>query len=169
MADASVNNSGSSGNSGNNGHSVRDPIDLGSEPGISTFRLNGKDFECFPLDEIDIINETAASLDPPASEGERFIAVIQKRLKDRHGITASLNKSSDWYNALHLENERQKDFFDESPVSSDAMGSSQGQESGEMAQIPMVIINPTIPKKPVSRSRKSGSSKSSKTPSKRKK
>ena len=156
-------------NSGdNNGHSVRDPIDLGNEPGISIFRLNGKDFECFPLDEIDIINETAASLDPPAREGERFTEVIQKRLKDRHGITASLNKSSDWYNALHLENERQKDFFDESPVSSDAMGLSQGQEAGEVMQIPTGVTQPTKPKKPASRSRKSGYSKSSKTPSKRK-
>lgn len=158
---------------------MSEPIDLGSETGIVAFRLNGKTFECFPIDEIDSINDAASKLDPPIKEGEggeRFLEMIQKRLKSKHGIDASLAKSIDWYNALHLANERQKDFFAESPVSSDSTDSFRGVETGEtpvIAEIPTGIINPEVAtsgkKSARSRNAKSGSSKPSKTRSTQKK
>lgn len=107
------------------------PIDLGDDPEQTAFRLNGKEFACFPLDEIDSLNAAAEQQTPPATQGERFLEVIQKRLLDKYGIAASLDKSGQWYQALHNANEDQKSFFDESLVSSASTGQPQGGSTGE--------------------------------------
>lgn len=108
-------------------------IDLGNDPEQTTFILNGRQFTCFPMDEIDSINDVAESHNPPLLGGEKFLEIVQERLRSKHGVTASRVKAADWYQALHLANEGHKDFFAESPASSAATGSSQSGLAGEVS------------------------------------
>ncbi len=126
--------------------------DLGEDGEQVTFKLNGKEFQCFPLDEIEYIGAAANDRTPPALKGEPFLEVLQERLKRRYGVTASAAKASQWYEKLHEAHKVQLDFFAQSPASS---GSTSSTPAGANSA--------------VSGKRKSASSRRSATASKRKK
>lgn len=92
-------------------------IVLADDDTIVEFKINGIKFECFPLDEIQFINEQATPQDGTEIKGEPFGQICQQRLH-KHGVKASVLKSLEWYNALHEASREQEDFFDGSPASS---------------------------------------------------
>lgn len=93
-------------------------IVIGDDDTVVKFKINGTEFECFPLDDIEFINEAAIPADGEKITGEAFCAICQKRLQDKYGVTASLLKASQWYVALHEVSKEQEAFFGESPASS---------------------------------------------------
>jgi hypothetical protein len=112
-------------------------IDLGKDETVVEFEISGNKFQCFPAEEIDIINDIAeAKTGSKDASGEALCVVIQSRLSDRYGISASLGMSARWYNALDAAAREQDDFFAESPASSGPTGSSPvagEKQSGELS------------------------------------
>lgn len=119
-------------------------IDMGDDIELVEFRIGGKAFTCFPLDELDIIHGLADQESPPAMKGEPFLLVVQRRLQAQYAVTASLAKSGEWYQKLHDLNEEQKVFFGGSPASSGATGSTPaGEDSANSDQPKSVSSTPS--------------------------
>ena len=119
---------------------MKKAIDLGEDETIVEFKISGKTFCVFPLEEIDIINELAMSLnDGKEISGVPFCKVIQSHLKATHGIEASLEMSAKWYKALSGVAKEQEDFFAGSPASPGSTDSSPAagevQQAGQAASV----------------------------------
>lgn len=93
-------------------------IVLGDDDTIVKFKINGVEFECFPVDEIEVINEQALPENGEPVKGMAFCQICQERLKKRYGVTASLDTAGKWYAAMHNESKELEAFFGESPASS---------------------------------------------------
>ncbi|MES2792490.1 MAG: hypothetical protein V4719_22940 [Planctomycetota bacterium] len=93
-------------------------IVLGDDETVVKFKIGGVEFECFPVDEIEVINEQALPENGEPVTGVEFCRICQERLKNRYQVTASLNTAGEWYRALHNESKEQEAFFGESPASS---------------------------------------------------
>lgn len=124
-------------------------FDLGEDVTEVRFKIGGTEFTVFPLDQLESIHRLALPPGGPAAVNEAFWLICQNQLK-AHGVTASLQMSGRWYDALLKAHEGQAGFFVESPASPGSTGSSPEAAGDNSAAT------------------NSGSSKPSKTRSKRK-
>jgi hypothetical protein len=99
-------------------------VDLGDDCEVK-FRIGGVEFSCFPMDDIEAIHKIVLPEGQPQITGEAFLKVCQEQLAT-HGITASLLKSGQWYDALIASFKEQESFFDGTPDSSGSTEKSAG-------------------------------------------
>ncbi len=111
-------------------------IDLGKDETVVEFTISEKKFCCFPAEELDIINEAAeTATGSKSTSGEALCVIIQARLKDKHGVSASLGMSAKWYNALAEAAKEADDFFEGSPASSEPTGSSPAAGENQQGEL----------------------------------
>lgn len=92
------------------------------------YTLSGVKFPCFPLDEIDVINEQVEAGGEAAKSGGPFLQILHRRL-DLHNVKTSDKKAYKWYQSLISNLKEQEDFTEGSVATGDATATGPSNEN----------------------------------------